>query len=54
MPPMRPIVSGVRGELREGQTPLHALASVLPMGTVSGAPKVRACQIIAEIGRAHV
>lgn len=43
------IVSGVRGELRGGQTPLHALASVLPMGTVSGAPKIRAMEIIEEL-----
>lgn len=43
------IVSGVTGTLREGQTPLHALASVLPMGTVSGAPKIRAMQIIDEL-----
>ncbi|ABF45283.1 anthranilate synthase component I [Deinococcus geothermalis] len=43
------IVSTVTGELREGQTPLHALASVLPMGTVSGAPKIRAMEIIDEL-----
>lgn len=43
------IVSGVTGKLRGGQTPLHALASVLPMGTVSGAPKIRAMQIIDEL-----
>lgn len=43
------IVSGVTGQLREGQTPLHALASTLPMGTVSGAPKIRAMQIIDEL-----
>ncbi|AWN23176.1 anthranilate synthase component I [Deinococcus irradiatisoli] len=43
------IVSGVRGELREGLTPLHALASTLPMGTVSGAPKIRAMEIIDEV-----
>ncbi|RJF71097.1 anthranilate synthase component I [Deinococcus cavernae] len=43
------IVSGVSGTLREGLTPLHALASVLPMGTVSGAPKIRAMQIIDEL-----
>lgn len=43
------IVSGVTGTLRAGQTPLHALASVLPMGTVSGAPKIRAMQIIDEL-----
>lgn len=43
------IVSGVTGQLREGQTPLHALASTLPMGTVSGAPKIRAMEIIDEL-----
>ncbi len=43
------IVSGVRGKLREGRTPLHALASALPMGTLSGAPKIRAMEIIDEI-----
>ncbi|MEW6421736.1 MAG: anthranilate synthase component I [Deinococcota bacterium] len=43
------IVSTVTGKLQEGQTPLHALASVLPMGTVSGAPKIRAMEIIDEL-----
>ncbi|MFC4639506.1 anthranilate synthase component I [Deinococcus hohokamensis] len=43
------IVSTVTSELRENQTPLHALASVLPMGTVSGAPKIRAMEIIEEL-----
>lgn len=43
------IVSTVTGELAAGQTPLHALASVLPMGTVSGAPKIRAMEIIDEL-----
>ncbi|THF88725.1 anthranilate synthase component I [Deinococcus sp. KSM4-11] len=43
------IVSSVTGQLREGQTPLHALASVQPMGTVSGAPKIRAMEIIDEL-----
>lgn len=43
------IVSGVTGELREGCTALDALASALPMGTVSGAPKIRAMQIIEEL-----
>ncbi|WP_104990275.1 anthranilate synthase component I [Deinococcus sp. NW-56] len=43
------IVSTVTGELAPGQTPLHALASVLPMGTVSGAPKIRAMEIIEEL-----
>ncbi|MFC4453332.1 anthranilate synthase component I [Deinococcus sonorensis] len=43
------IVSSVTGKLSGDQTPLHALASVLPMGTVSGAPKIRAMQIIDEV-----
>jgi anthranilate synthase component 1 len=43
------IVSTVTGQLRGDQTPLNALASVLPMGTVSGAPKIRAMQIIDEL-----
>ena len=43
------IVSSVTGVLKEGQTPLHALASVQPMGTVSGAPKIRAMEIIDEL-----
>ncbi|RIH86894.1 Anthranilate synthase component 1 [Calidithermus terrae] len=43
------IVSTVEGELREDMSPLDALASVLPMGTVSGAPKIRAMEIIEEL-----
>ncbi|GGB54153.1 anthranilate synthase component I [Deinococcus soli (ex Cha et al. 2016)] len=43
------IVSSVTATLRDDQTPLHALASVQPMGTVSGAPKIRAMQIIDEL-----
>ncbi len=43
------LVSTVEGELAEGKTPLDALASVLPMGTVSGAPKIRAMEIIEEL-----
>lgn len=43
------IVSSVTATLRQDQTPLHALASVQPMGTVSGAPKIRAMQIIDEL-----
>ena len=41
--------SEVRGELREGVTPWEALRVSLPVGTVSGAPKVRAMQIIDEL-----
>jgi anthranilate synthase component 1 len=43
------IVSHVAGRLREGIGALDALRSVLPAGTLSGAPKVRAMQIIDEL-----
>jgi anthranilate synthase component 1 len=43
------IVSSVTGTLVEGISPLDALRSVLPAGTLSGAPKVRAMQIIDEL-----
>ncbi len=43
------IVSTVEGELVDGNTPLDALASVIPMGTISGAPKIRAMEIIEEL-----
>jgi anthranilate synthase/aminodeoxychorismate synthase-like glutamine amidotransferase len=43
------IVSDVTGRLREGISPTDALRSVLPAGTLSGAPKVRAMQIIDEL-----
>jgi anthranilate synthase component 1 len=43
------IVSSVTGRLREGVGALDALRSVLPAGTLSGAPKVRAMQIIDEL-----
>ena len=43
------LVSTVEGILAEGKTPLDALASVLPMVTVSGAPKIRAMEIIEEL-----
>lgn len=43
------IGSTVRGEIREGCDGLDAIASVLPAGTLSGAPKIRACQLIAEL-----
>jgi anthranilate synthase component 1 len=42
------IVSTVEGELRAGLTPLDALAATFPAGTVTGAPKRRAMEIIAE------
>jgi anthranilate synthase component I len=43
------IVSSVSGTLREDVGPMDALRSVLPAGTLSGAPKVRAMQIIDEL-----
>jgi anthranilate synthase component 1 len=43
------IVSSVAGELRDGVGALDALRAVLPAGTLSGAPKVRAMQIIDEL-----
>lgn len=43
------IGSTVRGELREDKTALDALNSILPAGTLSGAPKIRACEIINEL-----
>jgi anthranilate synthase component 1 len=43
------IVSSVSGTLREGVGAIDALRSVLPAGTLSGAPKVRAMQIIDEL-----
>jgi anthranilate synthase component 1 len=42
------IVSTVEGELRQGLTPLDALAATIPAGTVTGAPKRRAMELIAE------
>ncbi len=43
------IVSTVEGELRDDLTALDALAAAFPAGTVSGAPKVRAMEIIDEL-----
>ena len=43
------IVSHVEGNLREGLTSVDALIAGLPAGTVSGAPKIRAMQIIDEL-----
>jgi anthranilate synthase component 1 len=42
------ISSNVRGKLAAGKTAFDALRAALPVGTVSGAPKVRAMQIIDE------
>ncbi len=43
------IVSQVSGRLRPGVSAMDALRSILPAGTLSGAPKVRAMQIIDEL-----
>ena len=43
------IGSTVRGEIRDDCDALDAVNSVLPAGTLSGAPKIRACQLIAEL-----
>jgi anthranilate synthase component 1 len=43
------IVSAVSGTLRDGVGPMDALRAALPAGTLSGAPKVRAMQIIDEL-----
>lgn len=43
------ICSQVEGVLADGCDALDALASVLPAGTLSGAPKIRACEIIEEL-----
>jgi len=43
------LVSEVVGELRDGVTPFDVLRACFPAGTVTGAPKVRAMQIISEL-----
>lgn len=43
------IGSTVRGEIKEGCDALDAVGAVLPAGTLSGAPKLRACQLINEL-----
>ncbi len=43
------IGSTVRGEIRGDLDALSAIEAVLPAGTLSGAPKIRACQLIGEL-----
>ena len=43
------LTSQVSGELAEGRTPIDVLRATLPAGTVSGAPKVRAMEIIDDL-----
>ena len=43
------IVSGIRGQIAEGMDQFDVLTACFPAGTVSGAPKIRAMQIIDEL-----
>jgi anthranilate synthase component 1 len=43
------LVSNVRGKLASGKSPFDLFVSSFPAGTVSGAPKIRAMQIISEL-----
>lgn len=43
------IVTSVQGKLKKGLTSFDALSAVLPAGTLSGAPKIRAMEIIDEL-----
>ena len=43
------IGSTVRGEIREDKDAFDAIEAVLPAGTLSGAPKIRACQLIGAL-----
>jgi anthranilate synthase component 1 len=43
------LVSEVAGELQDGVTPFDVLRATFPAGTVSGAPKVRAMQIVSDL-----
>ncbi|MBR6060815.1 MAG: anthranilate synthase component I family protein, partial [Spirochaetales bacterium] len=43
------IGSTVRGVIRDDKDALDAIEAVLPAGTLSGAPKIRACQLIGEL-----
>ena len=45
------ICSEVEGKLKDGLDAFDAIESLLPAGTLSGAPKIRACEIIEELER---
>ena len=45
--------STVSGEIREDKDAVDAVDAILPAGTLSGAPKFRACQIIGELEQSH-
>lgn len=48
-PTLHTLTSGVEARLRDGVAPSEVLAALFPCGSVTGAPKVRAMEIIAEI-----
>ncbi|WP_213979600.1 aminodeoxychorismate synthase component I [Sphingomonas sp. dw_22] len=48
-PTVHQMVSSVTADLAEGLDPVDALAALFPCGSVTGAPKIRAMQIIAEV-----
>lgn len=43
------ITSEVEGRIKEGKDAFDAIEAILPAGTLSGAPKIRACEIIEEM-----
>ena len=43
------ITSEVEGRIQKGKDALDAIETILPAGTLSGAPKIRACEIIGEL-----
>ncbi len=43
------LTSQISGKLRQGKTRFDAFRSIFPAGTVSGAPKIRAMELIAEL-----
>jgi anthranilate synthase component 1 len=43
------IASEVQGTIKEGEDALSAIETMLPAGTLSGAPKIKACSIIGEL-----
>lgn len=43
------IVSNIRGKLKRGLTPLNVIHAVFPGGTITGCPKIRCMEIIAEL-----